>query len=44
MLERDWKKRLWRIEEIKDHPFLKSIDWERLARRDLPAPIKVNFY
>jgi len=27
-------------DEVKRHPFFKSIDWGKLARRELPSPIK----
>lgn len=42
MLERDPKKRIGskNAEEIKKHPFFKSIDWEKLLRREIEPPFK----
>ena len=44
MLERDPKKRLGArgIDEIKDHPFFKSINWEKLYDKELKPPFVPN--
>lgn len=26
--------------ELKRHPFFKNLDWEKLARKEIPAPFK----
>nr|XP_002123049.3 ribosomal protein S6 kinase alpha-5 [Ciona intestinalis] len=28
------------VKEIKEHPYYKSLDWEKVARKDVPAPFK----
>ncbi|XP_039254874.2 ribosomal protein S6 kinase alpha-5-like [Styela clava] len=42
LLEKDPKKRLGsrNILDIKNHPFFSGLDWEKLAKRDIPAPFK----
>jgi len=43
LLEQDRSKRLGNrsggAQEIKDHPWLKDIDWAKMSRRELQAPI-----
>ena len=42
MLQKDPKQRLGGdstdAEAVKKHPFFKSIDWEKLYRKELPVP------
>ena len=40
LLKRDPSKRIGckNKDEIKSHPFFKSIDWDKLKKRDLPPP------
>ena len=45
MLEKDPKQRIGYhkgIQEIKDHPFCKGIDWEQIHKKNIKPPIKVN--
>ena len=38
MLVKDPKKRLDKYSKIKEHPYFRDFDWERLVSLDLPAP------
>jgi len=38
LLERNPTKRLCMPDKIKAHPFFSSIDWDKLARKELPPP------
>lgn len=42
LLEKDPAIRLGarNISEIKNHPFFRGLDWERLAKKEIPAPFK----
>lgn len=44
MLERDPSRRLSKPSEIKSHPFLRDVDWDKLFRRELTPPLKVNYF
>lgn len=28
------------VTEIKQHPFFRFVDWDKLAKREIPAPFK----
>jgi len=44
LLQMDWRRRLgcgqggW--EEVKRHPFFKTVDWKKMLEREVPPPIK----
>jgi serine/threonine protein kinase len=38
LLQRDPKKRLCNGDEVRKHAFFTPIDWDKLARREIPAP------
>ena len=44
MLKKDPTSRLWKFEQIKENPYFKSFDWEKLMSLSLPPPyiVKVN--
>lgn len=37
LLERDPKKRIGAL-DIRSHPFFHGVEWDRVCRRDYPAP------
>jgi serine/threonine protein kinase len=41
-LQRDPKKRLEELDEIKHHPFFKGVDWEALAVKKIQSPFKIE--
>ncbi|KAF7682510.1 cAMP-dependent protein kinase catalytic subunit PRKX [Astathelohania contejeani] len=42
LLEKNPKKRIYSIEEIKTHPFFKTINWEKMSRLEVKPPIEIN--
>lgn len=44
LLIKDKQKRLNNFEEIKKHPWLKDIIWEKIIERKLQSPIKIDLY
>lgn len=40
LLEKDPKRRLTSVSEIKAHPFFSGIDWRSMMKKDLRTPYK----